>query len=121
MQKNFVKNQKIAAGIIQREHKKNKYKYLERARKRRALKRNAEHDNYMPWLKEIKSKRKFICYWCGKKVATNRLHVDHIIPLSKGGNDTWDNVCASCDKCNMAKHDKMPFDFVITGQQVMNF
>ena len=100
---------------------KNKDQYLERSRKRKALKRNAEHDNYMPWLSKVKSKKMFICYWCSEKVTTKNLHVDHIIPLSRGGQDTWDNICASCDKCNMSKGAKTPEEFITTGQLVMNF
>jgi 5-methylcytosine-specific restriction endonuclease McrA len=32
-------------------------------------------------------------------------HLDHVIPLSKGGNDTPDNVRTTHAKCNMAKGD----------------
>lgn len=34
--------------------------------------------------------------------------VDHIIPISKGGTHTWDNVQLACRGCNTSKHDKLP-------------
>lgn len=34
------------------------------------------------------------------------LHVDHVIPLSKGGDDTLENVRPSHGKCNIRKHNK---------------
>ena len=116
-----LNNPEKAKQTYLKNYAKNKDQYLERSRKRKALKRNAEHDNYMPWLSKVKSKKMFICYWCSEKVTTKNLHVDHIIPLSRGGQDTWDNICASCDKCNMSKGAKTPEEFITTGQLVMNF
>ena len=43
----------------------------------------------------------FSCQYCG--VKTTDLTVDHVIPRSKGGTDTWDNVVASCQRCNVKK------------------
>ena len=37
-----------------------------------------------------------------------RYHVDHVIPLSKGGSDGRENIVISCPSCNMSKKDKMP-------------
>ena len=39
------------------------------------------------------------CVYCGKKGET----VDHVIPRSRGGQNTWDNVVAACKKCNSKK------------------
>jgi 5-methylcytosine-specific restriction endonuclease McrA len=59
----------------------------------------------------------YICYLCGDKVDLNAPynmredgwemypHLDHVIPLSKGGDDTPDNVRTTHAKCNMAKLD----------------
>ena len=50
-----------------------------------------------------------LCMKCGKKVDKKSFHVDHIIPLSKGGPE-WDlnNLELSCIKCNLEKGGKIP-------------
>lgn len=42
----------------------------------------------------------------GKPGWEKSLHIDHVIPLSKGGDDTLDNVRPSHGKCNVRKHNK---------------
>lgn len=45
----------------------------------------------------------FTCQYCG---ATGDMTFDHIIPRSKGGRTTWENVVASCSPCNLRKGSK---------------
>ena len=47
----------------------------------------------------------FQCIYCCKTSYENRaeLHLDHIIPRSKGGTDTADNLATACAKCNLGK------------------
>ena len=40
------------------------------------------------------------CQYCG---TTKRLTLDHVIPRSKGGKHSWDNVTTACEKCNAFK------------------
>jgi 5-methylcytosine-specific restriction endonuclease McrA len=47
------------------------------------------------------------CYWCGIKLPTGG-HADHVVPLSKGGSHTCDNIVAACKICNETKKDTMP-------------
>lgn len=42
----------------------------------------------------------------GEKGWEKSLHIDHVIPLSKGGDDTLENVRPSHGKCNIRKHNK---------------
>lgn len=42
------------------------------------------------------------CGYCGRSAAT----VDHIIPRSRGGADSWENLVACCQSCNSKKADK---------------
>jgi|TARA_B100000085_G_C18537761_1_gene510706 5-methylcytosine-specific restriction endonuclease McrA len=44
------------------------------------------------------------CQYCG---ATTRLTIDHVIPRSKGGTNTWENLVVACSKCNTEKSDKL--------------
>ena len=47
---------------------------------------------------------KFACQYCG---AESDLTFDHLIPRSKGGKTTWDNVVTACAPCNLRKADKL--------------
>lgn len=43
------------------------------------------------------------CGYCGKPAST----IDHIVPRSKGGQDSWENLVACCLRCNNVKGDRM--------------
>jgi len=47
------------------------------------------------------------CHLCGKKVNLKNWHLDHIIPLARGGEHSYRNVAVSCPRCNMRKQNKM--------------
>ncbi len=49
---------------------------------------------------------RWTCQYCG--TARNTLTVDHVIPRSKGGRSSWDNIVASCAPCNRRKGDRLP-------------
>lgn len=44
-----------------------------------------------------------LCYVCGKPVSRKDATLEHIIPLSKGGTDKWENLQISHDACNQLK------------------
>jgi len=44
------------------------------------------------------------CQYCG---STKNLTIDHVIPRSKGGDDTWQNLVTACTKCNTRKGSKL--------------
>lgn len=46
------------------------------------------------------------CQYCGK--ITTPLTLDHIIPRSRGGMDTWDNLVTACIRCNNRKGNQTP-------------
>jgi len=46
------------------------------------------------------------CQYCGKKFKSEDLNLDHVIPVSRGGKDSWYNVVCSCVPCNLRKGDK---------------
>ncbi len=45
---------------------------------------------------------KFKCGYCGEK-NKSKLTIDHIIPKSKGGKNTWQNLVTCCKSCNIKK------------------
>lgn len=47
---------------------------------------------------------KHTCAFCGGKAST----IDHVMPRSRGGGDTWLNLVAACETCNGRKADKTP-------------
>ncbi|SDQ65639.1 HNH endonuclease [Quadrisphaera sp. DSM 44207] len=44
------------------------------------------------------------CAYCARSAST----VDHVLPRSRGGTDTWENLVACCLRCNGAKGDRTP-------------
>lgn len=48
-----------------------------------------------------------VCAYCGGLFHHSKLSRDHIVPVSKGGKDTWMNVVTACIKCNLKKGSKM--------------
>ena len=63
-------------------------------------------------IKEIyriaKERLRVRCYLCGDLIPKGHRHVDHIIPISKGGHHRPSNLAVACDGCNLKKHAKMP-------------
>jgi 5-methylcytosine-specific restriction endonuclease McrA len=47
----------------------------------------------------------YTCVYCGYNDNTRKLTIDHVIPQSKGGPNTWDNLVTACGKCNGEKAD----------------
>lgn len=52
------------------------------------------------------------CACCHKDLGKSGYHLDHIMPLAKGGTNTDDNVQLLCPACNLSKHAKHPVDFM---------
>lgn len=56
----------------------------------------------------IFARDKSICQYCGKRCPKNELNLDHVIPRSRGGQTTWENVVCSCLACNRRKGGRTP-------------
>jgi 5-methylcytosine-specific restriction endonuclease McrA len=48
------------------------------------------------------------CQYCGKRFPTSELSLDHVIPRSRGGEATWENIVCSCVRCNVKKGGRTP-------------
>jgi len=48
------------------------------------------------------------CQYCGKRFPTAELSLDHVIPRSRGGSNTWENIVCCCLKCNVRKGGRTP-------------
>ncbi len=51
-----------------------------------------------------------MCQYCSVKFTDKELTLDHILPKSRGGKNTWDNLVAACKKCNQKKGDRTPVE-----------
>ena len=74
--------------------------------KRRARKNGAQGTHTRKDIERIYSQQNGRCYWCGASIE--KYHVDHVIPLSKGGSDAPENLVISCQTCNQEKYNKLP-------------
>lgn len=77
---------------------------------RRALECGATGKTSKKEIDAIYKQQKGKCWWCGKSVK-KEWHIDHRIPLSKGGTNDASNLVISCPKCNLRKNSKLPHEF----------
>jgi 5-methylcytosine-specific restriction endonuclease McrA len=61
--------------------------------------------------KEVLRRDKHTCQYCG---STKQLTLDHVLPRSKGGKHSWDNVVIACERCNSLKGDRTPIQAGMT-------
>ena len=63
----------------------------------------------------------YSCQYCGRRRNELRgrqfLTRDHVVPLSRGGGNTWENVVTSCSPCNNRKGDRLPAE---AGLELLN-
>ena len=50
------------------------------------------------------------CQYCGRRFPTSELSLDHVIPRSRGGETSWENIVCSCVKCNVKKGGRTPHE-----------
>lgn len=48
------------------------------------------------------------CQFCGRVFPASELTLDHVLPRSRGGRSSWENLVASCYACNNRKGDRTP-------------
>ena len=55
--------------------------------------------------KNVHIRDQHTCQYCG---STQNLTLDHVMPTSRGGGSTWENVVTACSPCNSKKGSKTP-------------
>ena len=74
---------------------------------RRARKENAPGSySSSDVIKQYEAQRG-LCWWCSQPVQ-EKYHIDHVIPLSRGGSNNPGNIVIACPTCNISKSDKLP-------------
>jgi len=48
------------------------------------------------------------CQYCGARPGVKELNLDHVLPRSRGGRSTWENLVTSCRRCNLEKGGSTP-------------
>ncbi len=60
--------------------------------------------------KNVFERDKYQCQYCGKRLPSEELNLDHVIPRHYGGKTTWENIVCSCVKCNSRKANRLPHE-----------
>ncbi len=60
-----------------------------------------------------------MCMYCGDKLWDCELTRDHVVPVSRGGADTWENVVTACRECNHRKADKSLKEIEAKGMRLL--
>jgi hypothetical protein len=66
---------------------------------------------------EVFKRDSFKCQYCGSSAPDVILHIDHIEPVSKGGDNDITNLITSCFDCNMGKKDRLLDDKSVIAKQ----
>lgn len=48
------------------------------------------------------------CQYCQRRLPASRLNMDHVVPRSRGGSTTWENIVTACIPCNTRKGARTP-------------
>lgn len=105
-------NKEYVVFIKQQYYVDNKEYFLYNNKKRRAKKYQNGGNHTLQDIKDIRKMQNDRCAmsFCRDKL-NGKGHEDHIIPLSKGGNDDRKNIQLLCIKCNLRKYNKDPIVF----------
>lgn len=58
--------------------------------------------------KNILLRDRYTCQYCGRVLPSSELTLDHVVPRSRGGDSTWENLVACCNPCNNRKGNRTP-------------
>lgn len=84
------------------EHRETTIAWTQRRRAKQAEVTVGEVDYKRVWKRD-----KGFCYLCGRPVAKNEVHYDHVIPLSRGGPHSENNIRVTHARCNLKKGTKL--------------
>lgn len=79
-------------------------------RRARKLKATVELFDEKAWFKEMRLNQLGQCFYCAETLIA--IHIDHMIPLSRGGRHSKDNLCLACPNCNRTKNNKTVEEFL---------
>jgi 5-methylcytosine-specific restriction endonuclease McrA len=77
-----------------------------KARRRKAMEGGDSSAQIAAWLRQ----QARVCFWCEADCA-DKFHIDHVMPLARGGKHQVANLCIACPRCNLRKNAKHPDNF----------
>lgn len=77
---------------------------------RRVRKKQAVGSHNLEDVNALFEKQEGKCYYCGTEIPP--YHIEHKIPLSRGGSDYRENICLACSPCNLKKRMKTDTEFL---------
>lgn len=92
-------------------YRENKEAFLIRLRNRRARLREAEGSHTSKEISQMHEDQGGLCAYCGVDL-NGEFHVDHMVPISRGGRNDWTNLAVTCPFCNWSKNDRTAEEFV---------
>ena len=93
---------------------------MPRLKRRQSLRKGKHHPS-----KEVRARKWMLrmlvrsqggcCWYCKKPVPREHITVDHVVPLSRGGLDTVENMRLACSQCNQDKGAGVSLDVFVEG------
>lgn len=84
-------------------------RYAAHARNRRARLSGSGGSHTVEDIERLKAFQKMRCSIC--RCSLDSYHVDHIVPIAKGGGNDFLNIQLLCPACNLSKNDKDPIEY----------
>jgi 5-methylcytosine-specific restriction endonuclease McrA len=85
-----------------RSYEKNYPRYLTNARNWRARRKLADGSHTSEEVQQMLEDQGRLCAYC-ESPLNGHYHVDHMLPLSRGGRNDWTNLAVTCRICNLSK------------------
>lgn len=95
-------NKKRIAKVSRKYHVSNRERARDAAHRRRSIQMN--NGSFKIYKKELFKIYNSACFYCG---SLNKITIDHIVPISRGGTHSIGNLVAACAFCNGSKHNKL--------------
>lgn len=98
-------------------YQRNKISYIARRRNRQLMLKGIKGAYTHKEIEQILIGQRHLCYYCSKPLR--KYHVEHKIPISRGGTNNVDNICCACPPCNDSKGTKTEMEFLVYRQQIL--
>lgn len=106
----YRKNAPKVREKVRRWHEENPDKAREHSNLRRARKVHAWGSHTADDARDIFERQGGTCLYCGKRLD-KAAHLDHFIPLSRGGRNSRENLAWACSSCNRSKGAQLPWNW----------
>lgn len=114
----YRNNEEKIKAAVSKYRRDNKEKVKTWTRQYRARRKGAIGSHNQEDVELLYERQKMLCASCAKHIK-NGYHVDHIVPLSKGGTDNPDNIQLLCPSCNCSKQDKTPQEWAAENGRLL--